>query len=68
LYIGTVFDHVEGKLGLEFEYLGEQAVKNIKKPVRVYRLRIDSTASSAEVNRELPLPHKPSIAVLPFVI
>ena len=27
---GTAFDQVEGKLGLEFEYLGEQAVKNIK--------------------------------------
>jgi len=64
---GTAFDQVEGKLGLEFEYLGEQAVKNIKKPVRVYRLRIDSAASAAEMSLELPLPHKPSIAVLPFV-
>src|SRR5512136_1865545 len=64
---GSAFDQVEGKLGLEFEYLGEQAVKNIKKPVRVYRLKIDSAASSAEMSLELPLPRKPSIAVLPFV-
>jgi class 3 adenylate cyclase len=37
---GTAFDHVEGKLGLEFENLGAQSVKNIKKPVRVYRVKI----------------------------
>ncbi len=35
---GTVYDAVETKLGLEYEYLGEQAVKNIPKPVRVYRV------------------------------
>jgi len=33
---GTVYDAVENKLGLEYEYLGEQEVKNIAKPVRVY--------------------------------
>jgi adenylate cyclase len=36
---GTTYDQVENKLGLEFEYLGEQSVKNIKKRVRVYRLK-----------------------------
>ena len=36
---GTAFDHVESKLGLEFEYLGEKSVKNIRKPVRVYRVK-----------------------------
>src|SRR5712664_3434535 len=30
---GTVYDHVENKLALGYEYLGEQAVKNIAKPV-----------------------------------
>jgi adenylate cyclase len=35
---GTVYDAIEAKLGLEYEYLGEQAVKNIPKPVRVYRV------------------------------
>ena len=43
---GTVYDSIEGKLGLEFEYLGEHEVKNIDKPIRVYRVL--ST-------RELPL-------------
>jgi class 3 adenylate cyclase/pimeloyl-ACP methyl ester carboxylesterase len=39
---GTAYDQVEGKLGLTYEYLGEQTVKNIAKPVRVYRVLIDS--------------------------
>jgi adenylate cyclase len=36
---GTAFDQVEGKLPIGFEFLGEQSVKNIAKPVRVYQLR-----------------------------
>ena len=35
---GTVYDSIESKLGLEFEYLGEHEVKNIDKPIRVYRI------------------------------
>jgi len=35
---GTAYDQVENKLSLGYEYLGEQAVKNIAKPVRVYRV------------------------------
>jgi adenylate cyclase len=35
---GTVYDQVKSKLGLEYEHLGEQAVKNIAEPVRVYRV------------------------------
>ncbi len=35
---GTVYDSVESKMGLEYEYLGEQEVKNIDKPVRAYRV------------------------------
>jgi adenylate cyclase len=35
---GTVYDQVKSKLGLEYEYLGEQSVKNISQPVRVYRV------------------------------
>jgi len=63
---GTAFDQVEGKTGLEFEYVGEQAVKNIKKPVRVYRVKTEGGVSDVETSQELPLPDKPSIAVLPF--
>jgi adenylate cyclase len=64
---GTAFEHVESKLGLEFEYLGEEIVKNIKKPVRVYRVEMEGGVSDVDTRRELPLPDKPSIAVLPFV-
>jgi len=38
---GKVFEEVEGKLPLTYEYLGEQTVKNIAKPVRVYRVRLE---------------------------
>jgi TolB-like protein/class 3 adenylate cyclase/Tfp pilus assembly protein PilF len=58
---GTAYDQVENKLGLGYKYLGEQAVKNIAKPVRVYRVAVPTPAAyfmTAE---------KPSIAVLPFV-
>jgi len=98
---GTVHDQVENKLALGYEYLGEQTVKNIAKPVRVWRVRRPEAAAPAEstsVLRQaqherlsdpvtlspstalrtgvskgdpqapaLPLPDKPSIAVLPFV-
>src|SRR5204862_7432187 len=63
----TVHDHVGDRLPFLFEDLGEQQVKNIARPVRVYRVR-DTAASrpSAPTPSALPLPDKPSIAVLPF--
>ena len=64
---GTVYDHVENKLKAEYEYLGEQEVKNIAKLVRVYRVRKGGNTVLSENNIELELPGKPSIAVLPFV-
>ncbi len=109
---GTVFDAIENKIGLEYEYLGEQEVKNIPKPIRAYRvlshpgdaahrvLKARKAASKrwrslvaaaaavlivaaavavmqysfrsppqkppAPQVKALPLPDKPSIAVLPF--
>jgi class 3 adenylate cyclase len=38
---GTAYDQVEGKLGLGYEYLGPQTVKNIAKPVRAYRVLME---------------------------
>ena len=35
---GTVYDQIKNKLGLEYDYLGEQTVKNIPEPVRIYRV------------------------------
>ncbi|MCP4330397.1 MAG: tetratricopeptide repeat protein [Alphaproteobacteria bacterium] len=70
---GTVFDHVRGKVAVEFADLGEQKVKNIDQPVRVYGLVLDggadtgeATATPAAATGPLKQPDKPSIAVLPF--
>lgn len=41
---GTAFDQVENKLPLGYEYLGEQSVKNISKPVRIYKVLMEPEA------------------------
>jgi adenylate cyclase len=110
---GTVYDAIGSKLPLEYEFLGEQTVKNIDKPVRAYSARLSSGAAlpapavraktrrparhlvitagagillaigiavvvwlapwtltmerASQEGAALPLPDKPSIAVLPFV-
>ena len=64
---GTTFDHVEGKLGLGFEDLGEHEIKNMPRPVRVYRVQRVQMHLPRPETRALALPDKPSIAVLPFV-
>ena len=38
LVSGTAYDHLQGKVGLPLEFLGEQRVKNIERPVRAYRV------------------------------
>ena len=60
------YDQVKDKLDLGFEYLGEHEVKNIKEPVRVYRVLMDVDSTKSLVGGQLELPDKPSIAVLPF--
>jgi TolB-like protein len=64
----NVFNQVKTKVESGFEDLGEQEVKNIPEPVHVYRVSI---ADADQVGRTttpeaLPLPDKPSIAVMPF--
>src|SRR5207248_1209869 len=54
-----------GKLDLHFDDLGEQTLKNIARPIRAYRVRAGSAQPSPRQS-SLPLPQKPSIAVLPF--
>jgi len=49
---GTAFDQVENKLKLGYEYLGEQTVKNIEKPVRVYRVLLEPGVSIPRVAAE----------------
>ncbi len=65
----SVVEQVEGKLDLAFEDLGEPALKNIDRPVRVYRVVLEAEAATAGApgtGEELVVPDKPSIAVMPF--
>jgi adenylate cyclase len=65
----VVRDQVRDRLDYTFEDLGEQQVKNIAGPVRVYRVRDPSSPIEEPLpasSRPLSLPDKPSIAVLPF--
>src|SRR4051812_20878386 len=57
-------DHVGNKLPLAFHDLGDQRVKNIAQAIRVYRVQMEKPTAQSAV--ALPLPDKPSIAVLPF--
>src|SRR6202011_720723 len=59
----VVRDQVRDKVEFGFEDLGEQQVKNIARPVHVYRI---AAAGSAVPKSALPFPEKPSLAVLPF--
>jgi TolB-like protein/Tfp pilus assembly protein PilF len=61
---GRVQEDARGKLDIAFEDTGEQQLKNIERPVRVYRVRPSGVPASSRP--PLPLPDKPSIAVLPF--
>ena len=66
---GSAYDQISNKLDLEFENLGEHKVKNIITPIHIYRIKIrfDPPGKFApEKQAALPLPDKPSIAVLPF--
>jgi TolB-like protein len=70
---GRVYEHVENKLDYEYDFLGEQEVKNIAKPVRVYRVAMEpgerrslEPGQKGVQSKAAELPDKPSIAVLPF--
>jgi TolB-like protein/class 3 adenylate cyclase/tetratricopeptide (TPR) repeat protein len=60
-----VQEDAAGRLDLSFDDLGEQNLKNIARPIRVFRVG-PHKASTLPVPGALPLPDKPSIAVLPF--
>jgi adenylate cyclase len=64
---GSLHEQVRDRLDLAFEDMGEQEVKNIARPIRVWRwFEAARAGSTATVSEPLPLPDKPSIAVLPF--
>jgi adenylate cyclase len=76
---GTVYDQVKNKLVLHYEDLGEQEVKNIAEPVRVWRVRLDEAAATGEAGspksevrgpeskKESPKPRRVGTPVLVFV-
>jgi len=62
-----VYEEITGKMQLAFMDLGEQQLKNIAQPIRVYRISGEQLAvPQLSVKPALALPDKPSIAVLPF--
>ena len=60
------YRQVRDKLGIAFADAGEQQLKNIVRPVRIYRAKLDEGSATQLTAPELALPNKPSIAVLPF--
>src|SRR5262245_1597741 len=60
----SAYQQVRDKVDVRFQDAGEQQLKNIPRPVRAYQARPSGAAASSRPT--LPLPDKPSIAVLPF--
>lgn len=63
LVSGTTYDHLQGKVECGFEYAGERQLKNIARPVRVYRVAADGMAPTSGL---VAAPSKPVVAVLPL--
>ncbi len=64
---GIVHESVGNRIGVRFASTGEHQVKNIARPIRVWRWPPAGTVSADRpTGATLPLPEKPSIAVLPF--
>lgn len=61
---GKVYEEIKGRIDVACEDTGEQQLKNIASPVRVFRVQLG--AVTATMRPDLTLPDKPSIAVLPF--
>ena len=61
-----VREDTTGKLDLAFEDMGAQALKNIARPIRAYRVMMAAGSTAVHASSDPPLPDKPSIAVLPF--
>ena len=62
----SVRDHIGNKLDLRFDDRGEEQLKNIDQPVRVYDIQLDSPAAGQGTAAADLRENKPTIAVLPF--
>jgi len=68
---GTAYDQLGKKLPLGYEYLGEQTVKNIEKPVRVYRVLTEAEAAGKVIGekRLKPMPWRwPAVAAIIVIL
>jgi adenylate cyclase len=73
----SVYDQVKRKIDVQFDFLGEQYVKNLDEPIRIYKILLEPTPDKTNIKTNslekasfdrmaYPLPEKPSIAVMPF--
>jgi adenylate cyclase len=65
---GTAYDHVEGKIPLTYSYLGEHTVKNIARPVRVYRLRLEPGSGAAPPPGPRRVRRRPGVAIVGAIV
>jgi TolB-like protein/class 3 adenylate cyclase len=65
---GTAFDQVENKLRLGYEYLGEQTVKNIAEPIRVYKVLMEPDAAGKVIGEKKTKPRQWQRAILSLVV
>jgi adenylate cyclase len=61
---GTAYDHVKNKLPLSYDYQGEQAVKNIKDSVRMYRVLMGPETSPEAIGRTKPESKRQNLALV----
>ena len=61
-----VYRQVGGEVDVQFQDIGEQRLKNIIRPVRVFKYPLDAATTATPNSSDFALPDKPSIAVLPF--
>jgi len=64
---GTAFDHVKNKLPIGYQFLGEQSVKNIAEPVRVYKVLMEPEAAGKVIGEKKVKPKQWPRAVLVVV-
>jgi adenylate cyclase len=65
---GTAYDQIAKKLPLGYEYIGEQKVKNIEKPIRVYKVLMDPEAAGKVIGEKRPISRQWRWAALALIV